>query len=190
MKFTNRLLVSGLVASLAGAPVFAATGTTHLKSNLDVKGTLGVTGAVTLSTPLTAANIQTGSAKRELLVAKVCPAGGAATSNATTYFQYLYPSRAGVVKQITYSTNIDPVSGTNTIKVLKATSSGNTMLSTASVSLNGTTINTATVATLTATGADLALTAGQPIYCEYAAGTQGAAAKDVTVTIEYEPTDF
>lgn len=161
------------------------------------EGAQTINGAKTFSTlptvpdgSIPAAKLQTGSAKRELMQAKVCPAGGAAASNSTVYFAFLYPSRAGIVKQITYATNVDPVSGTNTIKVLKAASNGNTMLSAASVSLNGTTINTATVATLTATGADLALTAGQPVYCEYSAGTQGAAAKDVTVTIEYEPTDF
>lgn len=202
-------LLTLVVVTVAGAlPASAAAVDSKLKGNLivtgttthqgavvnsgavSVGGTLAVTGAVSLTAPLTAANIQTGSAKRELLVMKACPAGGAAAANTTVYFQLVYPGRACTVKQITYSTNVDTVSGTNTIKVLKGSSAGNTMLSTASVSLNGTTINTATVATLTATGADLQLTAGQPIYGEFSAGTQGAAAKDVTITAEVEPVDF
>lgn len=139
---------------------------------------------------LTAANIQTGSAKREIFIAKMCPAGGAAASNSTVYFANVYFGRAGTVKRITYGTNIDPVSGTNTVKVLKNGAAGNTMLSTASVSLNGATANVGQNATLTATGADLVFTATGSAYCEYSAGTQGAAAKDVTAVIEFEPDDF
>lgn len=197
--FSKKVRIEGAVTTTGG---ITQTGNSAISGNQTVGGTLGVTGATTLSStlnvtgavtltaPLTAANIQTGSTKRELLTIKACPAGGAAAANTTVYFQLVYPGRACTVKQITYSTNVDTVSGTNTIKVLKGSSAGNTMLSVASVSLNGTTINTATVATLTATSADLQLTAGQPIYGEFSAGTMGAAAKDVTITVEVEPTDF
>lgn len=153
------------------------------------KGTQTLAGTYTFSTPLTSSSIGN-SIQNHIFQAKPCPGGGVACSNGTTYFAFIYPGRAWTAKQIGYATHVDPVSGTNTIKVLKATASGNTMLSAASVSLNGTTVDLNTVATLTATGADLSGTATQPIYCEYTAGTQGAAAKDVTVEVEVQFTDY
>lgn len=159
----------------------------------DTIATLGAantfSGTNIFSTALQTASVNH-AIKSKVFTAKVCPAGGAVTVNGTTYFQFIFPGRAWTVKQIGYATHVDPISGTNTIKVLKATSAGNTMLSTANVSLNGTTIDLNTVATLTATSGDLTGTATQPIYCEYAAGTQGAVAKDVTVEVEVEFTDY
>lgn len=146
-------------------------------------------GTNIFSTPLATASVNH-AIKSKIFTAKVSPAAGAVAVNGTTYFVFLYPGRAWTVKQIGYATHVDPVSGTNTIKVLKAAANGNTMLNAASVSLNATTIDTDTIATLTATGADLSGTATQPIYCEYTAGTQGAAAKDVTVEVELELTDY
>jgi len=191
-KLKNHLTVTGnLVVTGTSTHTGAVTntGTVTNSGNVAVGGTLGVTGAVTLTTPLTAANIQTGSAKRQTIRALLAPNTSTA-ANATVYSQSLFFGRAGIVKAVTYATEVDPISGTNTIKVLKASSVGNTMLNAASVSLNGATANTGQVATLTATGADLAVTATQSVYCEYSAGTQGAAAKGVCVTVEFEPTDF
>lgn len=152
-------------------------------------GTATIGGAKTFSTPLAVASVNH-AIKSKVLIAKVCPAGGAAAVDGTTYFAFLYPGRQCTVTQITYGTHVDPVSGTNTLKVLKAAANGNTMLNAATISLNGTAIDTDVLATKTATGADLALTASQGIYCEYTAGTQGAAAKDVTIVVEVEFTDY
>ena len=158
-------------------------------------GTQTLAGTYTFSTPptitggLTAANIQTGSAKRELLRISLSPSTGAA-ANGTTYYGLLLPGRAGTVKRISYACKVAPIAGTDTIKVLKASSSGNTMLATASVDATGLTAYTVVQDGLTATGADLQVTAAQPIYCEYAQGTTSTAAQLVEVTVEFEPTDF
>lgn len=179
---TNKTLTNptinaaALSGTISGSPTFS--------------GTLTLSNAPTITGGLTAANIQTGSAKRQLLRAVMAPAGGAVTVNSTVYFGNLAFGRAGTVKRITYGTAVDPVSGTNTVKVLKNGSAGNTMLSTASVSLNGATANVAQNGTLTATGADLALAATDTVYLEYSAGTQGVVAKDVYGIVEFEPTDF
>lgn len=173
-----------------------ANGITNLTSltldnALTVGGAVTVVGAsVTVTGGLPSAQIATGAVKRKFFTLKPCPGGGVACSNTTTYFAVQPVPRAGIVKAIKYQTAVDPTSGTNTVKVLKNGSSGNTMLSAASVSLNGATAYTIQSGTLTSTAADLALAAGDNIYVEYAAGTQGSAAKDVTVVIEYEPTDY
>lgn len=169
-----------------------------LGANYDVVGTQGtqtIAGAKTFSTPptitggLTAANIQSGSAKRQLLTARLSPETGVA-ADSTVYRGMLWFGRPGTVTRVTYGTHVDPVSGTNVIKVLKAAFNGNTMLSTASVSLNGTTADTGVQATLTSTGADLGLTAAQAVCLEYDAGTQGTDAEQVYASVEFEPTDF
>lgn len=167
-------------------------GTLGVTGNTTVGGTLGVTGAVTLTVPLTAANIQTGSAKRQVFVAYLSPNTGAA-ADGTVYRQTIFPGRAGTVTRISYGAQTAPTVGTDTIKVLKGSSSGNTMLSTATVDANGITANQVTTASLTATSADLGVAAsgaGSCIYCEYSAGTQTVDAIGVTVTVEFEPTDF
>lgn len=213
MKSFLRTALMLTLALLTTAPGFAYPQTTtyrtsHAKRNEAISGTLAVTGnttvggtlAVTGNTTITgtlsstggisSSSIATGAVKRKYLIAKPCPAGGAAASNTTVYFQNLGTGRAGTVTKITFFTHVDPVSGTNTIKVLKNGASGNTLLSTASVSLNGSTADTIQTTTLTSTAADLALAATDTLYCEYSAGTQGSAAKDVTVIVEFEPTDF
>lgn len=170
------------------------TGASTLTGNTTVGGTLGVTGAVTLTVPLTAANIQTGSAKRQLLTyhfASNVADGTAADS--TVYRAVLFPGRAATVKNISFGCVVAPTVGTDSIKVLKGSSSGNTMLSAATFDANTLTANQATAATLTATGADLTVAAtgaNSGIYVEYSAGSQTVDAKDLSVTIEIEPTDF
>lgn len=208
---TGNLAVTG-TAAITGVATFTAKpvlSTATISANGDTitiqdlgnanlvqtEGTQTINGAKTFSTAptitggLTAANIQTGSAKRQVLTARLSPETGAA-ADGTVYRGSLYFGRAGTVTRITYGTGVDPVSGTNVIAVEKGSYSGNTMLSTATVSLNGTTADTGVTATLTATGADLGLTASQPVCCEYNAGTQGTDAEQVFVTVEFEPTDF
>lgn len=140
---------------------------------------------------LPAAQIQTGSAKRQLLRYHFAPNVATGTvADGTTYRALLFPGRAGTVTRAGWGCITAPVGGTSTLKILKASSAGNTMLSTATVDPTTLTDNTFTPATLTATGADLAITATQGIYVELVAGTQTTDAVDVEAVIEFEPTDF
>lgn len=153
---------------------------------------VGGTGILTLAyTPDTSVNstVYLDNVAVETFQAKVSPAGGAAAANATTYYAYIYPGHAGTVQSIRWATNVNPISGTNTIQVNKGSSAGASMLSTATVSLNGATSGTIQSGTLTATPANLSITATQGIYCAYVAGTQGAAAQDVTVFVDFNKTD-
>lgn len=164
------------------------------------EGSQTINGAKTFSSApsitggLTAANIQSGSAKRELLTWHF--AQNVATQTAadgTTYSAILYPGRAGTVKAITFGCVTAPIGGTDTLKVKKGSSGGNTMLNAASLDATTLANNQATAATLTATGADLqvaATGANSGIYVEYAAGTQTTDAVDISVTVEFEPNDF
>lgn len=196
-NFKSNVVVSGTFQAVGGTTMTSITttgnatvgGNAAVTGNATVTGTLGVTGAVSLTVPLTAANIQTGSAKRQLITAILSPNTGAA-ADSTVYRATLFPGRAGTVKQIVFGCQTAPTVGTDTIKVLKASSAGNTMLNAATFDANTLVANTGTVATLTATGTDLAITALQPIYCEYSAGAQTVDAIGLTVTIEFEPTDF
>ena len=189
MKKYLASLTALLLSIVLVTPAFAAD--LRLKQNVVITGTktLTVGGDVTLNTPLTAANIQTGSAKRQLLVAQICPNTGAA-ADSTVYRALICPGRAGTVKRISYGCLTHPTVGTDTIKVLKGSASGNTMLSTATVDANGLTDGAIVQGTLTATSADLGLTAAQGVYCEYSAGAQTVDAVGITVTVEFEPTDF
>jgi hypothetical protein len=159
------------------------------------EGTQTINGAKTFSTAptitggLTAANIQTGSAKRELMTATLSPTTGAAVDT-TVYRFTLAPGRAGIVKRVNIMCQLPPTVGTDTIKILKNGSAGNTMLSAASFDANTLTANTATNMTLTATSGDLTLVATDTIYCEYSAGTQTQDAIGVAAVVEFEPTDF
>lgn len=202
---TKTVLVDGVV-TLGSKPVLStgtvsANGDTLTIPDLGnaafvlTAGTQTIAGAKTFSTAptitggLTAANIQTGSAKRQLVTVRLSPETGAA-SNTTVYRGTIYFGRAGVLKKLTYGTGVDPTSGTNVLAFEKGSYSGTTVLSTATVSLNGATANTAVTATLSATPSDLAFTATEPLCCEYNAGTQGSPAEQVTATAEFEPTDF
>ncbi|MBY0545809.1 MAG: hypothetical protein K2W95_00820 [Candidatus Obscuribacterales bacterium] len=156
-------------------------------------GTQTIGGTKTFSTApvitggLPAAQIQTGSAKRQTQTVRLSPETGAA-ADATVYRGIIAFRRAGTVTGISYGAAVVPTTGTNVIAVEKNSFSGNTMLNAASVTLNSATIGQS--ATLTATGADLALTADQVITCEYNAGTQNTDAEQVYVSVEFEPTDF
>jgi hypothetical protein len=154
-----------------------------------IAGVKTFSSAPVITGGLTAANIQTGSAKRQVLVATLSPITGAA-ADATVYRATLFPGRAGTVTRVTLGCQTAPSVGVDTIKVLKGSSSGNTMLNAATFDANTLVANTATNATLTSTSADLGVTATQPIYCEYSAGTQTVDAIGISAVIEFEPTDF
>lgn len=160
--------------------------------NQTINGTKTFASSPTITGGITAANIQSGSAKREVFVAYLSP-NTAAAADGTVYRATIFPGRAGTVKQISFGCQTAPTVGTDTLKVLKGSSAGNTMLSTATVDANTLTANQVLVGTLTATGADLQVTAsgaGSCIYCEYSAGTQTVDAIGIEATIEFEPTDF
>lgn len=203
-KLKNNLYVTGNLTVDGTSTVTGATtqsGNFGVTGNLTVGGTSAFTGVATFTavpvlpaSTVTAANIQTGSAKRQLLTyhfASNVADGTAADS--TTYRAVLFPGRAGIVKNISFGCVVAPTAGTDTLKVLKGSSGGNTMLNAATYDANTLTANQASVATLTATAADLGVSAtgaNSGIYVEYAAGSQTIDAKDISVTIEYEPTDF
>lgn len=117
--------------------------------------------------------------------------GGALLVDGTTYATSWAPGRAIVVTKITATSAIAIVGGTNTLKVLKGTSSGNTMLSAATVDPTTFTAAVATNVALTSTGADLAIPAsgtGSAVYCELVCGTMSTDGKGVSIDIEYYET--
>ncbi len=204
-SFSNQVINGDLsvtgTTTLTGA--VNQTGNHAVTGNLSVSGTsahtgaatfgstVGITGALSLTVPLTAANIQTGSAKRELLTYHFAPNVATGTAaDGTTYRALLFPGRAGTITRAGWGCITAPVGGTSTLKILKASSSGNTMLSTATVDPTTLANNTYTAATLTATGADRGVTATQGVYVELVTGTQTTDAVDLSVTVEFEPTDF
>lgn len=196
LKCTN-LTVTGTLTQTGSETVvgnstrtgnLAQTGNITLTGNQTISGTLGVTGAATFSTPLTNANL--GNSSKVILLTIPLSPPSAACVDSTVYRGTIFPGRAGTVKKITFGCQTAPTVGTDTLKVLKGSSSGNTMLSTATVDANTLVANTATTATLTGTSADLSITATQPIYAEYSAGVQTVDAIGVTATIELELTDY
>lgn len=119
--------------------------------------------------------------------------GGGTLSDSTTYRGWFVPGRAGSVTKISVIAATAPIGGTNTVKVLKGSSSGNTMLSAASYDPTGLTANQAAAMTLTSTSADLALTASgasSGAYIEWATGSQTTDAINCCVQIEFEPDDY
>lgn len=192
-SLASTLAVTGAVTM---SSTLAVTGNTTVTGTLGVTGaatlssTLAVTGAVTLTVPLTAANINK-SAKRQVFLFNVN--GGGTLADGTTYKASFVPGRAGTVTGASVFAQTPPVGGTNTVKILRGTSAGNTMLSAASYDPTGLTANQAAAMTLTATGADLAVAASganSAIYVEWVAGTQTTDAINAVIAVEFEPTDF
>lgn len=197
----KRTILLTLIAFLAVGPVSAQpVFTTTYENGVRVKGGLTVVdggltvsaGAVsvpsiTSSTPIVNASIGNG-AKRQILQFAVN--GGVALADSTTYASLLVPGRAGVVKAINFVATTPPVGGTSTLIVKKASSAGVTMLSTASVDPTTLVANTVLPATLSATAADLAVTATQGIYAQWATGVQTTDAIGGLIQVEFEPNDF
>lgn len=187
VTFTKPVTFSSTVAT-SGAQ--AVGGALSVTGNATVGGTLGVTGALSLTVPLTNANI--GNAAKRWVVPFSFNAGGA-LADSTTYRTWVVPGRAGSVKRIVLIAGTPTVGGTNTFKVLKGSSSGNTMLSAASYDPVGLTANQASAMTLTATSADLAVAASganSGVYLEYAAGSQSTDAINVGGAVEFEADDY
>ena len=185
MHFKKLLANLGLVLSFLAVPAYAATGNTHFKSNVFIgdsanTANLTVTGTVT---------IPTSGLKRKFFTVALSPNTGAA-ADSTVYRGFVFPGRAGTVKKVSIGCQVAPTVGTDTIKILKAATNGNTMLSAATYDANSLTAATSTPMTLTSTAADLSLTATQGIYCEYSAGSQTVDAIGIVATIEYEPSDY
>lgn len=118
---------------------------------------------------------------------------GADLADGTTYKALIPLGRACVVTRIGLIAQVVPVGGTNTFKVLKGSSSGNSMLAGASFDPTTLTANQMTALGLTSTVANLTLNASganSGIYIEYAAGTQSTDASGVAVVIEFRVTDL
>jgi hypothetical protein len=213
-RFSPAVVIAQVVAMLvlSVAPAFAATPIAHTSGSLSVGGNLTVTGTTTnsgavsntgneaiggnltvtgtttLTTTLTKANVRP-NLKRQRVFTLLSPPTAAAVDS--TVYRALIPfGRAGTVTGVSWVCQTAPTVGTDTLKVLKGSSAGNTMLSTATVDANGLVANTITNGTLTATGADLIVTATQPVYVEYSAGVQTVDAIGLGVCIEFEPDDY
>lgn len=127
---------------------------------------------------------------RQTAVWQVNGAAGSVLADGTTYIGFLPFGRAGVVKRVNCLCGTAPVGGTNTVKVLEATSSGATMLSAATFDPTTLANNVITSPALTGTAADLTLTATQGVYLEWITGTQTTDAVNCAVAVEYEPDAF
>lgn len=161
-------------------------GLTVVDTGLTVSSGAITAPSISLTTPITNANVGN-AAKRQLLQFVVN--GGGTCADGTTYSALLIPGRAGVIKAVNFVAATPPVGGTNTLLAKKGSSSGNSLLS---ANKDATTLvaNTVAAGTLTSTSADLAVTATQPIYVAYTAGTQSTDAVGVVIQVEFEPNDF
>ncbi len=144
----------------------------------------------TITGGLPASQIQTGSAKRQMATWQVNGAAGSVIADGATYKGFIPFGRAGTVTRVNCLCATAPVGGTSTIKFLKASGSGNTMLSAASLDPTTLADNVITSPALTATSANLGLTATQGVYVEWVAGTQSTDGVNCSLSVEYEPTDF
>lgn len=189
----KKLLALGLAFALSIAPALAASklkNDLEVTGNVTVGGTLGVTGAVTFTDPLDKASL--GSQSKRVIFNVPINTGGT-LADSTTYRGFVAPGRAGTVTNISVIAGTVPVGGTNTVKVLKGSSAGNTMFSAASYNPTGLTANQAAPMTLTGTATDLAITASganSGIYVEWATGVQTTDAVNAAVSIEFEPDDY
>jgi hypothetical protein len=132
------------------------------------------------------------SAKKQCFVVPLSPATGA-NADSVVYRGMIFPGRPGTVSRVTIGCQTPPTVGTDVIKVLKGSSAGATLLSTATFDANTLVANQGTAMTLTGTPADLGINgsgANSGIYCEYSAGVQTVDAIGINVTIEFTPTDF
>lgn len=156
--------------------------------NVAVGGNLAVTGTFTSSTAQGKANVKS-NLKRLVQVVQLAPVTGAA-ADSTNYSGWALFGRAGTVTAITLICDTAPTVGTDVFTAKKASSSGNTLLNAANYNVNSLTANTAAPMTLTATAADLQISATQGIHLRYAAGSQTVDAINVAVAIEFEPDDY
>jgi hypothetical protein len=174
---------SGQTARIAGTQLIISDTFATTQKTLLIQAPLIIDSGGTIS------GIGIDGAKKKNFIVPLSPATGA-NADSVVYRGIIFPGRAGSVSKITIGCQTPPTVGTDVIKVLKASSSGNTLLSTATFDANTLVANTATTPTLTATTADLAITATQGIYCEYSAGVQTVDAIGISVNIEFTPTDF
>lgn len=181
---SGNMTVGGTLG-VTGATTLSSTAA--ITGNTTVGGTLGVTGALSLTVPLTKANANT-SIKRMAGTWQV-NAGGTIADGAT-YRAWIAPGRAATITKVTCLCGTAPIGGTSTVKVLKASSSGNTMLGAASLDPTTLSNNAITAPALTATSADLGLSTTQGAYLEWVAGTQTTDGVNCTVGVEYELDDI
>lgn len=110
---------------------------------------------------------------------------GAALTNSTQYKSRDGVGLAATITAIYVSLDVAPIGGTNTLRILNGSSSGNSVLAGASFDLTTLTNNSLTSIPLDATGVNLALAANQGLYIEWNAGVQTTAAVNPIIIIEY-----
>lgn len=152
-----------------------------------IAGVKTFSSAPVFSSPPTKASL--GKQAKRVILCKAINGGGT-LADSTTYRGFLFPGRAGTVTNVVLLAGTVPIGGTNAVKILKASSAGNTMLSAATFDPTTLTNNTGAPMTLTATSADLGLTATQGVYIEWATGVQTTDAINATVSVEFEPDDY
>lgn len=204
---TANFIMSAGTQTVAGATTFtlapvltsgtiSANGDTNTIPDLGnasfvmTEGTQTINGTKTFGTPLVAASLNNSLKRYRNTWYPASNVAGSTLADGATYKGYIPLGRVSTVTGVFCVCNQVPVGGTNTVKILKASASGNTMLNAASVDPTTFTNNTVASLSLTATGADLGLTAAEGVYVEWVAGTQSTDAVNCGVSVEYTLTDF
>lgn len=178
----------GVTGAQTNASDLSVGGNAAVTGNLAVTGTSAFTGAASFTVPITQANINR-AGRRQIVYFQPGAIGGT-LADSTTYRSLVAPGRIATVTGVFVVAQTPPAGGTNTVRVLKGSSAGNTMLSAASYDPTALVANTVTPMTLTATGADLTITAAQPIYVEWVSGVQTTDAINAVVGVEFEVADY
>lgn len=178
-----RRFISAVLAfclTLVPMSAFAAP-TMKVRNNVQLGRNLTVVGSTTLQTPLGRSSVNN-SVRTKVIPVFLSPNTGAA-ADSTVYRELVFPGKAWTLVGATAGCITAPTVGVCTIKALKGSSSGNTMLSTNTFDATSLTANTASPLTLSAISADLSGTATQGLYLEYSAGAQTVDAVGVSVTV-------
>jgi hypothetical protein len=162
----------------------------RIKSALRVDGTTTQSGALTLTVPLTKANANVSIKRQTLIWYPATEVPGGTVADSTTYRGYLPFNRAVTITKVGCLCGVAPIGGVNAVKVLKASSAGNTQLSAASFDPTTLANDVITSVPLSAVSADLGMTATQGSYLEWASGVQTTDAVNCAVTVEYELDDL
>lgn len=158
-----------------------------LSGNLTVAGTAAVTGALSLTVPLTKANANE-SLKRVPHNAQI----PGTYSNGATYRAIIPITKAGTIKAIRACANVRIAGGTNTLAVAKKQGGTSvTVISTATVDPTAfpSAADTAEAFTLTATAADLVVAAGDCLIFTLVCGTMTTAGQNYAFNVEIEQAD-
>ena len=186
----KKVLLALLLTVVAVLPVTAEPYDFRAKARfreaVKCDSTLAVTGAVTLSTPLTVASANS-AIDRKITTVHLRGLAVQALDDSTTFKALITPGRAGTLKQVSIAAITKPAGGTNTVMVKK-----NDTTDMLAANFDPTTLTdvVASKPALHGTAANLAFTATDTISVVWTTGVQTIDAVGPTVTLEYELTDF